>query len=24
MRAAFRPEGERQARITDFTWTPVP
>ncbi len=23
MRAAFRPDGERQARITDFTWEPV-
>ena len=23
MRAAFRPDGERQARITDFTWEPL-
>lgn len=23
MRAAFRPDGERQARITDFTWEPI-
>jgi uncharacterized OB-fold protein len=23
MRAVFRPDGERQARITDFTWEPL-